>query len=204
MRTDPPTAFLPLIAANGQKVYAGFFKRACAGLVDALITVPLYFGSLRMQEWGRASAVVAAIVIAFFVATYNVGFNARFGGTPGKLAVGIRVTRPNGSPIGWVEAWKRSFVDVVFGLIYMAVFIWVLLQIDFAAYVSLEGRENTQLLRSHWLSWHGAVEDLSFIWTCSELAVLLCNERRRALHDFIAGTVVIDKAFAQSPARPTS
>jgi uncharacterized RDD family membrane protein YckC len=29
------------------------------------------------------------------------------------------------------------------------------------------------------------------IWTSSELVVILLNRRRRALHDFIAGTVVV-------------
>ncbi|WP_255590049.1 hypothetical protein [Marinicella meishanensis] len=33
------------------------------------------------------------------------------------------------------------------------------------------------------------------VWYWSELLVMLTNERRRALHDFIAGTVVIKKAF---------
>ena len=32
---------------------------------------------------------------------------------------------------------------------------------------------------------------VGFLWTWSELIVMLFNQRRRALHDFIAGTVVI-------------
>ena len=34
------------------------------------------------------------------------------------------------------------------------------------------------------------------LWTWSELIVMLTNRQRRALHDFIAGTVVIKKEYA--------
>ena len=35
------------------------------------------------------------------------------------------------------------------------------------------------------------------IWIWSEFVVLLFNRRKRAIHDFIAGTVVILKEFAE-------
>ena len=36
---------------------------------------------------------------------------------------------------------------------------------------------------------------LTNIWTYSELIVLLMNSRKRALHDFIAGTVIVKKKY---------
>lgn len=36
-----------------------------------------------------------------------------------------------------------------------------------------------------------------WIWTWSEVVFLLFNERKRALHDLIADTVVIQKRFAK-------
>jgi uncharacterized RDD family membrane protein YckC len=38
---------------------------------------------------------------------------------------------------------------------------------------------------------HGLYQVAQQLWGWSELIVLLLNEKRRALHDFIAGTVVI-------------
>ena len=40
-------------------------------------------------------------------------------------------------------------------------------------------------------SWYKPIEVLFNIWTWGELIVLLTNRKRRALHDFIAGTVVV-------------
>jgi hypothetical protein len=42
-------------------------------------------------------------------------------------------------------------------------------------------------------SWHSVTDGLYWAWIASELVVLLFNEKRRALHDFIAGTVVIHR-----------
>ena len=128
---------------------------------------------------------------------YNVFFNARFGGTPGKLAVGIRVTNPDGSRIGWAEAWKRSAVDLVFAFILLAVQVWALTQVDASRYTSLGWMKRTQLLQEHSPVWHSSVTILQQIWVWSEVVVLLFNKRKRALHDFIAGTIVIKKGFAE-------
>jgi uncharacterized RDD family membrane protein YckC len=43
--------------------------------------------------------------------------------------------------------------------------------------------------------WHKLLDWLHQIWIWSEFAVLLTNKRKRALHDFIAGTVVIKDKF---------
>jgi len=45
------------------------------------------------------------------------------------------------------------------------------------------------------LGWNQAINMLIPIWIGSELLVMLTNKKRRALHDFIAGTVVIKKTF---------
>jgi uncharacterized RDD family membrane protein YckC len=42
---------------------------------------------------------------------------------------------------------------------------------------------------------------VSNAWTLSELVVLMLNRRRRALHDFIAGTVVIRTRLSISEQR---
>ncbi|MBC7525059.1 MAG: hypothetical protein H7239_11545 [Flavobacterium sp.] len=36
---------------------------------------------------------------------------------------------------------------------------------------------------------------LANIWTWSELLVLLTNPRKRALHDYVAGTVIVKKIY---------
>jgi len=192
--------FLPIMS-NGERVYAGFWKRFCSGFADALIIMPLAFLFIWLEGIDRTLAIFIVIPSSVLFAMYNVVFNARLGGTLGKLAVGIRITQPNGTPIGWPEAWKRSAVDLIFAFLVLVVEVWALVHVDPEKYVSLGWVDRTQLLRVYQPSWFRSVAILQQVWIWSEVVVLLFNERRRAIHDFIAGTVVVHRQFA-GPATP--
>jgi uncharacterized RDD family membrane protein YckC len=182
-------------------VYAGFWKRFCAGVVDAVIVIiPLAFLFIWLEGIDRKLAIASTIFSSILFAMYNIYFNARFGGTLGKLAEGIRITKPDGSRIGWSEAWKRSAVDLVFAFIILVIQIWVLTQVDPNQYSSLGWMERERFLQDHSPSWYSVVAILQEVWIWSEVVVLLFNKRKRAIHDFIAGTVVIQKTFAEQAA----
>ncbi len=188
--------FLPL-NINGRNVYAGFWKRFCAGCVDALIIAPLAILFNWLGGFDHSLAIAITIVSSIVLAMYNVFFNARFGGTLGKLAVGIRITRPDGSRIGWPEAWKRSAVDLAFSLTILIANVWGLTQVDPEHYASLGWIEQAQLVAEHALAWYWAIDVPQQVWVCGSIIVLLLNKHKRALHDFIAGTVVVQREFAE-------
>jgi len=154
--------FLP-ITSNGERVYAGFWKRFCAGVADAFIIVPLAFFFVWLEGADRTLAIVITIPSAIVFSMYNVFFNARFGGTLGKLAVGIRITKPNGSRIGWAEAWKRSSVDIVFAIVTLIVEFWALTQVDPSRYASLEWIERAELLQEHWPVWYSSFNNVLLV-----------------------------------------
>lgn len=193
--------FLP-IRANGQKVYAGFWKRLCAGWADAFVIMPLAILFAWLEGFDRTLAIIIMIPASILFSIYNVYFNARFGGTLGKLAVGIRIVKPDGSRIDWPEAWKRSSVDLVFAFVVLVVQIWALTQVDPDRYASLKWIERTQLLGKHFPAWYNSVSIFQQVWIWSEVVVILFNKRKRAIHDFIAGTVVIHKKFAEHVCSP--
>ena len=188
--------FLP-IRLDGQKVYAGFWKRFCAGFADGLILMPLVVFFVWIEGFDRTLAIAITIPSSIMYAMYHVFFNARLGGTPGKLAVGIRITKPDGSRISWPEAWKRSSVYLVFALVVLVVEVWALTQVDPSRYASLRWIERAQLLQEHFSAWYSFVTILQNTWIWSEIVVLLFNKRKRAIHDFIAGTIVIRKEFVE-------
>lgn len=194
--------FLP-IRIHGAHVYAGFWKRFCAGIVDAIILMPLGFFFAWLQGFDRMLAIGIVVPSSVLFAMYNVWFNARFGGTLGKLVVGIRIAKPNGTRIGWPEAWKRSAVDLAFAIVFLVFTVWALLQVDPEQYSSLGFMDRGRLLGTYQPAWftNGFIM-LPEVWTWSELLVLLLNQRRRAIHDFIAGTVVVMKEFTESHTMP--
>ncbi len=132
-------------------------------------------------------------------------FNAYCGGSPGKLAVGIRITKPDGSRIGWREAIARSAVGLGFALVILYFHVWALTRVGEADYSNASGIfEQASLIQSHRPSWASMVDILARVWIWGELIVLLLNKRKRALHDFIAGTIVIRKEFVDIPVAPWS
>jgi uncharacterized RDD family membrane protein YckC len=190
--------FLP-IGVRGHRVYAGFWKRLCAVLIDGLILFPVFVLVHWLGGFDKYLAILITIPSYGLFAMYNVYFNAKFGGTIGKLGIGICITKPDGGKIGWIEAWKRSSVDLLFSIIVLCAQIWVLLQVNADAYIKASFIERLQILQPHYPSWFPVVSTLKNVWILSEVIVLLLNRRKRAIHDFIAGTVVIHKEFAKTP-----
>jgi len=188
--------FLPL-EIEGKRIYGGFWKRFCAGLVDAVVLLPFSYLLMWFEGFDKTIAILIIIPSTTLFGMYNVFFNARFGGALGKLAVGIRIAKPDGTKIGWAEAWKRSAVDIGFALLMLSVQIWALTQVDNEQYSTTAFVERMKLLQSYYPSWFSIVTIFQNIWIWSEVVVLLFNKRKRALHDFIAGTVVIHKEFVE-------
>ena len=192
--------FLPL-EIDGIKVYAGFWKRFCASFIDVLIifgvTFPL-MKTLDLYGSDRSLTIVLSVFRFLLVNMYIVYLHARFGGTFGKLAVGIRVTRPDGNRIGWNQAWRRSSVDIAIALLVLVSEVWAMFQVDWTQVAALGSDERTTRLREVSPLWYRAIDIFYYdVWMYSELFVVLLNRRKRALHDFIGGTVVIKKQFAE-------
>jgi uncharacterized RDD family membrane protein YckC len=196
--------FLP-IRYSGQRVYAGFWKRFCAMWADTFIVMPIIFFFMWLRGLDKTLAMAIVIPSTAFFAIYHVYFDACYGGTLGKLAVGIRITKPDGSKIGWHEAFMRSAVNFAFVAMIVGVEMWILTRVNGEDYSNASGIvEQRRLLRPLMPSWFSAVRTAQHVWFWSELIVLLLNKRKRALHDFIAGTIVIRKEFLDIPVKPWS
>jgi len=172
--------FLP-ITSDGKQVYAGFWKRFCALWVDFFVIMPLGFLFIWLKSFDKNLAILITIPSTALFSMYHVYFNARFGGTLGKLAVRIRITRPDGAKIGWPEAWKRSAVDLAFGFLMLCVEVWALTQVNGEQYSATAFAERMRLLQSYYPSWFPIVTISQNIWIWSEVVVLLLNKRKRAL-----------------------
>ncbi len=191
--------YLPVIK-DGKKVYAGFWKRFCASIVDMFIFMIVAYLCYHIKSINIAVAVIGSVILAAFFSFYSIYFNLKYGGTLGKLSVGIRVTKPDGNRIDFKEAFLRSIVDIVYGICFASYQIYAILHVNSEAYLAAGYIEKTRLLLPLYPEISRYTATFNEIWYWSELVVLLFNKRRRALHDFIAGTVVIQNEFAHNKA----
>ncbi|CAN5828712.1 hypothetical protein BH11VER1_BH11VER1_04240 [soil metagenome] len=117
------------------KNYAGFWIRFAAKLIDGLLLTVinsvlsfLLFGTLfvtmdpqKIQQDPEAMMAVMGAYFAFIAVAiglqvvYNAVMVWKWGGTVGKLAVGIRVVREDGSPVTLGRAIGRAFADFLNG-----------------------------------------------------------------------------------------
>jgi uncharacterized RDD family membrane protein YckC len=171
--------------------YATFWQRFAAGWIDFFVLLPFYIGVWVLEAYWKSAAWLLAIPVAFSFAAYSIYFHGRSGQTIGKRMMKIRVVRTSGERIASREAWLRSSVDVGFAALACIGTLVALASIPDAEYYVGWSRQNLANYEPSWLHW---TEYASTIWMLSEVVVMLFNPERRALHDFIAGTVVIQDA----------
>lgn len=171
--------------------YAGFLPRFAAGLVDLLTLIPL----MALTEWAYghsyATALLLEIPLALAFASYNIYFIGHGGQTPGKMALRIKVISVDGTDAGFHRALMRHLVDLIFSLITSALSIYAFISFTASEYDVLPFAEKMELINKHTPLLAETVVTLTFLWIASELVVLFFNAKRRAIHDFIAGTVVV-------------
>lgn len=188
---------------EGDRVqYAGFGYRLAAGLVDLLVFVPVFAAVIWATDAGRGIALAFSLAqeIAYFA--YTIIGHARWGQTLGKRVVGIRVLDVSGRPIGWRQAVRRSSVDIALGVISQVSY-WVMIWRISSG--ELQGQPWSEVQDRYYatrLPWVAAVDYIYFAWIASEVVSVLFNKRQRALHDFIAGTVVVVERPRVGPPAP--
>jgi len=173
--------------------YGTFWQRVAATLIDMLVLLP----ALVAVEWISGISREVAISLLLPTVLLQIGYvtclHARFGQTVGKRVMGIQVVRSDGNAIGWREAWLRGAVTSVISMIQVAASWVTLSRIGEDAYEGLGWLRRGTLLSQHAPIWSSWVDGISFAWLWVAVVVMLFQRERRSLHDFIAGTVVVQE-----------
>lgn len=177
--------------------YAGFWPRLGAIVVDCVVLAPIIMLSFWTFSASRTVALSAEVLISCLFALYSIYFVGRWGQTIGKMALRIKVVALNGEEAGFVRAFYRHAVDLAFSLATSALTVYALMSVTSREFDLLPFDARLDLLQTRTASWTDILNWLLIAWTLSELVVLLLNEKRRAIHDYIAGTVVVHTREAQ-------
>jgi uncharacterized RDD family membrane protein YckC len=167
--------------------YSTFAPRFWAAFVDGCVLWPVGFiaATILYLETPRLLAAVALFVEGFAWIVYTVLMHARYGQTLGKMGTKVRVVdvRTEGK-ITLRQAWLREAIPAVLalGLVGCQLFTLAMSEVPPSA---IGKGEDLLGDASLW------VLSLPLFWYLAELLTMLTNKKRRALHDFIAGTVVI-------------
>ncbi len=183
--------------------YGGFFPRFWALIIDGLLFYPLNFLFDWAIEQSRLSWTLLVLPNGLLLTSYTIIFHRYWGRTIGKMIAGVRVVQTNGRALLWKHAVLRDSVSILFTLLW-SMSVWIILfdMPDEQYLAPEEGRRVESVLKEQ--------STLTTLWGCggliwgiAELVTLLTNDKRRAVHDFIAGTVVIRKRKEKTPAENT-
>lgn len=180
--TEPPTA---------EMEYAGFWRRFGAFWADFIVLLPLIGITYIGGEYSRLNQIYWFIPGLLFGLWYHVYLVVRYGGTPGKLILNLRIAMVDGSPVTPKAAMLRYMVLLVLAQVMTIGLIMASLEMTDEEYFSLSYMARAKRMMELAPPWYQFVNVVMQIWTWSEFVTMLFNKKRRAIHDFMAGTVVL-------------
>jgi uncharacterized RDD family membrane protein YckC len=166
--------------------YGTFWARVWAGFVDGLIFLPLSLSSsyFSSPERGMTTLVIWTVVSYSVIPIYSVTMHARTGQTIGKRVAGIRVMNVDEDRIPSLrQAFLRDIGTVIPGALAMFYTIYLIVTHSYTIETLTSGTFLEILNYAN-----GA-------WFLLEITTMFLNEKRRAFHDLIAGTVVVHTAY---------
>lgn len=109
---------------QGQLQYVGVGMRFLALLIDGIIigVVAGLLSFIFRNAPGLSGSLIGVLAIAYYIV-----MEATQGATLGKMALGLRVVKEDGSPISWSESVIRNLLRIIDGLFaYLvgAILIW--------------------------------------------------------------------------------
>lgn len=167
--------------------YSTFAPRFAAGMVDSLVFWPiqwlLTFAYVHSAPvWLK---VLVYIVSSCFFLVYSIWMHGKYGQTLGKMACKVIVLDVSERSLSMKQAVWRDILGVV------------LLPIGWATDIPriIHGVDINAPANMTTIDW--IITYSMFGWFVIEVVTMLTNNKRRALHDFIAGSVVIRKPNRQ-------
>lgn len=158
-------------------------RRFVAGFIDGVVFIPLTW----VDAWISGSTQSAAVLIGWLLIIYpiywlySVLMHGFYGQTLGKMALEIKVVDVSAeAPISVKQAFWRDSIYVAINTVALALSIY---------YVLNRGSINVDLNSISPAEWILGIA--TWVWFLGEILTCLTNKKRRALHDFIAGTVVV-------------
>jgi uncharacterized RDD family membrane protein YckC len=162
--------------------YNTFLERFAAGIVDGLVFLPLTLGYTFIQSHtNTAMHIIWLIICALARPLYTICMHGKYGQTLGKMATGVVLVNASETRTAkYEEAFWRE-VPVLIMLIF-----FIILQVYYTL-TPANSVSTTFFALYNFLSYS------QLIWFLIEIVTMMLNSRRRALHDYIANTVVIQK-----------
>ena len=168
-------------------LYKTFWPRLGAAFLDTAALAPLIWIDQVLWNFTDSSILLFLWVLIYQAVSliYYIGFVYLFGQTPGKMATGVLISDNNNQQLTLNQAILRNIITVIVAPIFIVLVASNLLAGQLA---------NRGLGDAQFMIWFLAI---ALGWAVLEFITMLFNSRRRAIHDWIAGTVVVRQSIEE-------
>jgi uncharacterized RDD family membrane protein YckC len=177
-----------------ERRYQTFWPRFWSGWIDTLVFIPLWVVSYFIWKNHQHLSVYLVLfwyaINSFSYLIYSVLMHGKFGQTLGKMATSVKVCDISENQLSMSQAIRRDIIPLG------------LAAIDIVIYAPkiLSGVDIWDASAMNYDAYFGFMEFASLGWFMTEIITMLFSQKRRALHDFIAGSVVIRLPQKSNPA----
>ena len=172
-------------------IYGGFWLRTAAILLDTLISAPFLIIMHYINSLDKNFYFITFLPFWALSTFYFLYLPIKYGGTPGKLLLKLKIVKTDGQPIGLKEGILRMLVTFGLGLFGAAIVFFSIPKADSEVFKQLSWFKQSAYLDIFSNGWHSIYNTVNSIWLIASAIVLLADKKKRAIHDFMAGTVVI-------------
>ena len=166
---------------NAEIEYGSTSRRLIANIIDmvvlAFVTSPLH-SMLNGSDIEGVPLFVLTACLSLLVPAYSIIGHGKWGKTIGKMVVGLKVIDKSGNKeVQYRQAILREIIPI---LVWLPFLFGGLLRdvLDMGVFQDV----------FFYTKFNGI---FGLAWPASEIATMMTNVRRRAIHDFIAGTIVV-------------
>lgn len=163
--------------------YHTFWPRFAAALIDGLILLPVSLLLGWVYKSGLPAVVFAALILDYVSAfTYSITLHGLYGQTIGKWIMKGQVLNIDESRLSMRQAFLRDSLPISISAVYLLFSIGPIF-----SGISPDSREFKQHIPA-------VILNVGLVVLVLELLTMLTNSKRRSLHDFIAGSVVVRRS----------
>lgn len=178
-----------------ESIYCGFGDRLSSWILDLVFVAPFFILTEYLNSLGKNIFFYTLLPNILFDVWYYIYLPMKHGGTPGKLINGLKIIKVDGQPIGWKEAIIRNSVMLALTILGYVLMTSNIIEADNNTFVKLGWLQRSHYLNTLSPVFYKVSSWATNLWILSQLVVLLTNKRRRAVHDFMAGTVIVKTKY---------
>jgi uncharacterized RDD family membrane protein YckC len=160
--------------------YRTGLKRFWAAVVDGIVFLPVLLSEQWMYKLTENITIHFSWVVfsTFLPIIYSITLHYQYGQTIGKWVAGVKVVDISETrKVSFRQSILRDLVYLIIEVVALCFFLILAEQSSDAEYPLIDYKNF-----SGWPL---------FIWTFLELVTMLTNPKRRAIHDFLAKSVVV-------------